>query len=82
MAIEVINPANGEIIQTYEEMTWEEIESILGKYAKSLSKVERNDFCRTHKKNESSSEASERWKEKYARLMADEMGKPLAQGKS
>ncbi|HSE42862.1 MAG TPA: NAD-dependent succinate-semialdehyde dehydrogenase [Acidobacteriota bacterium] len=82
MAIEVVNPATNEVIHTYDEMTWEQIESILNKAQKTFEQWKETPFAQRSKKMKTASKLLNDKKEQYARLMADEMGKPLAQGRA
>jgi succinate-semialdehyde dehydrogenase/glutarate-semialdehyde dehydrogenase len=82
MSIEVINPATNEIINKYEEMAWGEIESIIESVQKAYEGWKGTSFSERSKKMKAASKLLKDGKEKYARLMADEMGKPLAQGRS
>lgn len=80
MEIKIINPATEEIINTFEEHTSQEIEA----------RIEKTHFAYRKWKDISFSKKSELWvnianllranKNKYAKLMALEMGKPFSQG--
>ena len=80
--IEVINPATNQVINKYDEMTWEEIESILENTQKAYEGWKGSTFSERSKKMKAAAKLLKKDKEKYARLMADEMGKPLAQGRA
>ncbi len=80
--IEVINPATNQVINKYDEMTWEEIESILENTQKAYEGWKGSTFSERSKKMKAAAKLLKEGKEKYARLMADEMGKPLAQGRA
>ncbi len=82
MAIEALNPATEETIQTYEQMSWEEIESILDGMQKAFLNWRETGFPERSKKMKAAARILKYHKEEYARLMADEMGKPLAQGRA
>jgi succinate-semialdehyde dehydrogenase / glutarate-semialdehyde dehydrogenase len=82
MTIEAINPATEETIRTYEQTTWEQIESILGEMQKTFLSWRETDFAERTKKMKVAARILRDHKDEYARLMADEMGKPLAQGKA
>jgi succinate-semialdehyde dehydrogenase/glutarate-semialdehyde dehydrogenase len=81
MSMESINPSTGELIQTYEEMTPAEVNSI----------VESADNAFVHWKGTEFSERASLMKKaasvlrnnvaEYAGMMAREMGKPVAQGR-
>ncbi len=80
MEIKIINPSTEETINTIAEHTWAEIEN----------KIEKTHLAFRNWKNVSFAKKSELWlniakllranKNKYAELMALEMGKPLSQG--
>ena len=80
MAIESINPATGEMLKTYEEMTPQQTAAaVCEAYEewKAWRKVPFDERARPMKK--AAAILRER-KEEYARLMALEMGKPVKQG--
>jgi succinate-semialdehyde dehydrogenase/glutarate-semialdehyde dehydrogenase len=81
MTIEVVNPANGKVIHKYEEMTWEQIESILEDTQDAFQSWKETTFAERSKKMKTAAKLLRDRKDEYARLMADEMGKPLAQGR-
>jgi succinate-semialdehyde dehydrogenase / glutarate-semialdehyde dehydrogenase len=82
MSIQAINPATEEIIRTYEATSWEQIESILHEMQKTFLSWRETDFAERTKKMKVAARILRDHKDEYARLMADEMGKPLAQGKA
>ena len=82
MTIEAINPATEERIRTYEQTSWEQIESILDGMQKTFLSWRETDFAERTKKMKVAARILRDHKDEYARLMADEMGKPLAQGKA
>jgi succinate-semialdehyde dehydrogenase / glutarate-semialdehyde dehydrogenase len=82
MSIEAINPATEEIIRRYEPTSWEQIESILTEMQKTFLSWRETDFAERTKKMKVAGRIVRDHKDEYARLMADEMGKPLSQGKA
>lgn len=82
MTIEAINPATEERIRTYEPMVWEQIESTIASMQKTFLSWRQTDFAERSKKMKAAARILRDEKDEFARLMADEMGKPLAQGKA
>lgn len=82
MTIEAINPATEEIIRIYEPMVWEQIESTIAGMQKTFLSWRESDFTERTKKMKAAARILRDEKDEFARLMADEMGKPLAQGKA
>jgi len=82
MSIQAINPATEEIIRTYESTSWEQIQSILDDMQKTYLSWRETDFAERTKKMKVAARILRDHKDEYARLMADEMGKPLSQGKA
>ncbi|GIV59937.1 NAD-dependent succinate-semialdehyde dehydrogenase [Rhodocaloribacter litoris] len=82
MAIRSINPATGEVLRTYEEHTEEEIRLILKDVDAAQQAWRRVPFeARADHMREAARLLRER-ADRYARLMAEEMGKPVAQGRA
>ncbi len=77
-----INPANGEQIEKYDLMNDEALDTIAKDAARVQESWRRNSFYERGLLLQRVAELLEERKEKYAELMAREMGKPLAQGKS
>jgi len=82
MAIEVINPATGETIKSYPEMTDSEIYTILNKAHKDYMDWSKTPLADRSKCLQKLAYILEENKNKYAQLMAIEMGKPLKQGRA
>jgi len=77
MAIATINPATGEVVQTFQALTTEQIESKL-QFAVSAFRAERKTpFAERAKRMMKAAEILERDRERFGRLMTLEMGKPL-----
>ncbi len=82
MPIESIDPATGEVIQQYTEMTQEEVYSIIEGTHEAFIKWRESDFkTRSHFMKNAARILRER-KDDLAILMAREMGKPVKEGRS
>ncbi|MDZ7657836.1 NAD-dependent succinate-semialdehyde dehydrogenase [Fodinibius sp.] len=77
-----INPASGELIEEYDQMKDDALNAIVSDAATAQEKWRRNSFYERSLLLQRVAELLEEHKEKYAKLMAREMGKPLAQGES
>jgi len=76
-----INPKNEEILSEYEEHHQEDVKDILNQSQEAFLKWRQTEFShRTQLMKQAASVLRER-ADKYAQLMADEMGKPLAGGR-
>lgn len=80
--MESVNPATGEVVATYEEMNSQELETIVQEADEAQSHWRRRSFEERAVLLRKVAELLESNKEKYAELMAREMGKPLPQGES
>src|SRR5881396_2781622 len=82
MAIASINPTTGEVLETFPETSGAELERILGRAVAAFRDWSRCPVdARTGPLGEAARLLRER-KHRYARTMALEMGKPLAQGEA
>ena len=79
--MESLNPATGESIQTYPEMTREEVDAILEKADAAYQDWRHTSFLQRSSLMKKAGEILRARKEEFARLMALEMGKPVAQGR-
>jgi succinate-semialdehyde dehydrogenase/glutarate-semialdehyde dehydrogenase len=77
-----INPATGETIASYEEMSQKELNSISSEAQKAQKKWKKRTFDERADILRKAADRLEEKKDDYAGLMAQEMGKPLAQGVS
>ncbi|PAU93569.1 succinate-semialdehyde dehydrogenase [Aliifodinibius salipaludis] len=77
-----INPATGELIEEYDQMNDDALNTIARDAASAQDKWRRNSFYERSLLLQRAAELLEENKEKYAKLMAREMGKPVGQGKS
>ncbi len=77
MAIATINPATGEVIQTFHALSEAEIEKKLQLAVTAFRKERKTTFAERARRMTKAAEILERDKEKYGRLMTLEMGKPI-----
>ena len=77
--IKSINPATGEEIKSYKEMSSEEIESIIIKTEAAFLSWKETDFSVRKDCMKKASHILKDIKDRYARLMTEEMGKPIRQ---
>ena len=80
MAIESINPATGERLKTYEEMPRGEVEHILDKTHEAFLAWRWKSFEERGQRMRAAAQVLRNKAETYARLMAQEMGKPVRDG--
>lgn len=76
MAIASINPATGQLIKSFEPLTDAQIEGKLKRSAEAFSKYRRTSFAERARMMTNVGEILEKDKEKFARTMTTEMGKP------
>src|SRR3989338_3486157 len=81
MSIQTINPATAQMIRAYEEHTKEEAESILEKTHQAFLSWRKEPFLRKAALLNKAGACLEDKKEQYARLMTEEMGKPITQSR-
>ncbi len=77
-----INPATGETVKTYQDHSDADVERILSEAHAAFQGWRRVSFQERGTKMRAAAAALRKHLEAYARLMAEEMGKPLAQGRS
>ena len=82
MLIESVNPATGERIESYDEMTTDQVEEALGRVDEAAGAWRETTFEERAPLMRAAASVLRDRKDEFARLMADEMGKPLAQGRS
>lgn len=80
--IKSINPATDEEIKSYQEMESGEIEQIISSADKAFSDWRRASFSTRSQLMKKAGEVLRKNKDKHARLMTEEMGKPIAQSMS
>jgi len=79
-SIRSINPSNGQIIHEYEEMTREEVASIIDRAHEAWSGWRRRTFADRAALMRRAGQILRDRKDEYGGLMAREMGKPIRQG--
>ncbi|HEX6203349.1 MAG TPA: NAD-dependent succinate-semialdehyde dehydrogenase [Thermoanaerobaculia bacterium] len=82
MAIESINPATGETIETYDEMSGEEVAAVVEACHEAQRGWRQTGLAHRAEKMRRAAELLRERKEELARLMAREMGKPVTGGRS
>jgi len=82
MSMTAINPANGEKIRDYDEMTPSEVAEAVAESERAFSSWRRTSFEDRAELMRSAAQVLRDHTEEYAILMAEEMGKPVAQGRA
>lgn len=82
VALRSINPANGELIKNYEDINSQELDELLRKVDETQQNWVRVPFSERARKMKKAANILRDQAEEFARVMADEMGKPISQGKS
>lgn len=82
MTMQTINPATGEVIKTYEEHTDAEVDAIIKMVHQDYISWRGESFTSRARCMRNAARGLEHQKEKYARLMTLEMGKPITQSRS
>jgi succinate-semialdehyde dehydrogenase/glutarate-semialdehyde dehydrogenase len=82
MALRSIDPTTGELIEEYEETTPSQLASILAEASCAFAGWRRTPFSERAPKMRAAADLLDARREELARLMASEMGKPLAQGRA
>jgi succinate-semialdehyde dehydrogenase/glutarate-semialdehyde dehydrogenase len=77
MAIATVNPATGEVVRTFSELSDPEIEQKLQKAGHAFSSYRTTSFAERARSMRKAAEILEQDKEKFGRLMTLEMGKTL-----
>ena len=80
MTIASVNPATGQTIKTYDEMTPEQVSAAIAQAHGAWKSWRKTAFAERGRLMKQAGEILRRRKEEFARLMAIEMGKPLKQG--
>jgi succinate-semialdehyde dehydrogenase/glutarate-semialdehyde dehydrogenase len=80
--IKSVNPATGETIKDYEEMTPDEVQGIVEKSHQAFLNWRRASFAERASLMRKASEILRSKAPDYARLMAQEMGKPVKSGRA
>jgi succinate-semialdehyde dehydrogenase/glutarate-semialdehyde dehydrogenase len=82
MSIQSVNPATGEVLETFQEMTTGEIDRILETAYTTFHDWRNRPIADRAEKMRQAARILRTKKEKYARTMALEMGKPIVQGEA
>lgn len=82
MAIASINPATGETLRTFEEMPSARVGEILNQAHQAHETWRATAFAERARLMKVAAQVLRQRQDAYARLMAEEMGKPLPQGRS
>ncbi len=82
MAIEAVNPATGESIRKYEEMTPVEVERVIGKAHEAFLLWRKASFAERAELMKRAAQVLRDNTEEYAILMAREVGKPISGGRA
>ena len=82
MPLESINPATGELIRSYPEMTADRVRSTIEASHKAFQSWQSTSFPDRTALMKKASAILQNRKEEFAEMMANEMGKPLAQGRA
>jgi succinate-semialdehyde dehydrogenase/glutarate-semialdehyde dehydrogenase len=82
MSLEAINPSTGETLAVYDEMTSEEVEIIISQVNGAFSRWRRTSFAERATLLNRAAEVLREYADTYARVMTDEMGKPIADARS
>ena len=82
MALESVNPATGERLKTYPEHSAAEVEAILRQADQAYGAWRRVSFGERGQRMRAAAAALRAHRDAYARVMAQEMGKPVAQGRA
>src|SRR5690242_15250215 len=80
MPITSVNPATGRTIKTYDEHAPEQAKAIVEQAHDAWCSWRKTSFVERAKRMRRAAEVLRERKSEFARLMAEEMGKPLKQG--
>ncbi len=82
MSIESINPANGKLLRTYDEMTASEVDAIIDRAHQAHLDWRETAFPDRSRRLRAAAQILRDQANEYARLMTEEMGKPIRDGRS
>jgi succinate-semialdehyde dehydrogenase / glutarate-semialdehyde dehydrogenase len=80
MSLQAVNPATGAMLATYEEMTPDQVRGIINKAHEAYLDWRRTSFRARAALNRQAAQVLRSNAAEYARLMAEEMGKPVRDG--
>ncbi|MBE0501885.1 MAG: NAD-dependent succinate-semialdehyde dehydrogenase [Desulfuromonadales bacterium] len=82
MALESINPATGELIKTFSEMTAVQTADVVDSVAEAYATWQQSSFSERSRLMYKAADVLRQDSEDYARMMALEMGKPIVEGRA
>ena len=82
MSIQTVNPTTESVIKTYEEMSSNEVEKIINDTYQDYLQWSQVSFSERSKKLHAIADLLKKNKAQYAKLMAEEMGKPITAGEA
>jgi succinate-semialdehyde dehydrogenase/glutarate-semialdehyde dehydrogenase len=82
MTIESLNPATGQLIKTYDELTPKEVNDIIDRVHEAYLGWRETDFPERSELMRAAARVLRENAEEYARLMAEEMGKVIGEGRA
>lgn len=82
MSIQSINPKNWTVIQTFEEMSEEQVNHIIHQANLAYLSLRKSSFAERAKLMKNAAQILKKRKEDFAILMANEMGKPIREGRT
>src|SRR5216117_647781 len=82
MSIQSVNPATGDVVETYEETSPKEIERILAGAQAAFAEWRNTPFTARARSLRNAAQVLKKRKADYARLMTLEMGKPIVQAEA
>lgn len=82
IALKSVNPATGETIKLYDDIDIEELDALLNKVDQTQREWKKTNFAERAGKMKKAAGILRDQAEELGKLMADEMGKPVSQGKS
>jgi succinate-semialdehyde dehydrogenase/glutarate-semialdehyde dehydrogenase len=82
MSLVATNPTTGQIIKTYTEMSQSEVHSAIALAAHAYQSWSTTLFCKRAELMSNAAELLRQRVQQYAELMADEMGKPVREGRA
>lgn len=82
MTLDVINPTNGKTINSYPEMSSTQIISAITAAAEAFENWSTTSFSQRAQHMSRAGEILRQGAQQYAELMADEMGKPVREGRT
>ncbi len=81
MSLEVMNPATGKVVQNYETIDSDRLKQQIEKTHQAFLEWKKTDFSHRASLMKKAAEVLESHQQEWAELMAQEMGKPVADGK-